>query len=205
MSEKSRGWFRNQRRQKTQQTWRHEIKTDSRALGYACSWVFISFSSLSGSLIGLLLACTLALKYHPPGYQQHLPWHWWAPLSQAGRRCLRYSSPSLLRTFNSRLINPSTGRSQKQFFRRSSCASNNWKSAGAGDKCGSPTATPLPVWQGRARRCHHHLMRVLWLLLGVLGVSAWLPARRELQGLCHFTSLVPPWVDVVLSIASWGN
>lgn len=41
-----------------QQSQRHETKTDSRALGYAYSQVFIFSSSLSGSLIGLFLAYT---------------------------------------------------------------------------------------------------------------------------------------------------
>lgn len=62
MSEKSRGWFHNQQRQKTQQSRRHETKPDFCALGLPVLKFLFFSSSLSVSLLGLLLAYTLALK-----------------------------------------------------------------------------------------------------------------------------------------------
>lgn len=100
----------------------HETKPDSSALGFACSQVSIFFpSSFSVSLLGLLLAYSLTLK---------TPFSWlpmWIMALKSsvftdGEEILTYSSSSLGRTFNSTLIiNPSTGRSQKQSFRCCSC------------------------------------------------------------------------------------
>lgn len=180
MYEKSRGWFHNQWRQKTQQSQKAWDKT--RLLcSRTCSQVSIFFSSsFSVFLLGILLAYSLTLK---------IPSSWlpvWIMALKSSIITDGEEMSDILQfqpwkdfQFNTNNKPKQQQKSEAIFQMLLLC---NWMSAAAGDKGDSLRTTLPPAQQGKARTCLHHVMHILQILPSVLGATVWFPVRRELQG-----------------------